>query len=193
MHMLSPKLTFNRAQFFLVFTVLAAMLCGANRGDAQTTPTNVQITGAVLQQSVNRLGVNLGDQDYWDSGQMMKNLIFENPGFEGMKYRVIFHCATVTANTCTDDNQFNGQPAGFWNGGTYLVISGNSAGITGNVVSSTAASSCTSCGPTFTFDKNVNLGVGDYFSVVTYYSGQRRRRRGETTRLRRGHDLHRDD
>src|ERR1700676_2381120 len=87
-------------------------------------PTNIQVASTVQQASVFRLGVNLGDNGYYDSAQIMKNLIFENPGFEGLKYRVIFHCATVTANTCQDDNQWNAQPAGFWNGGSYRVITG---------------------------------------------------------------------
>jgi len=135
------------------------------------TPTNIQVASAVQQASVHRLGVNLGDNGYYDSAQIMKNLIFENPGFEGLKYRVIFHCTEVTANTCQDDNQWNGQPAGFWNGGSYRVITGTAAGTTGTVVSNTAASTCKSCGPTFQFDKNVGLADGDYFSVSTYVPG----------------------
>jgi Chitobiase/beta-hexosaminidase C-terminal domain len=159
-----------RHTFSFLLILAVAISCGL-RGHAQTTPTNVQINGTVLQSSVHRLGVNLGDQNYWDSGQMMKNLIFENPGFEGLKYRVIFHCGAVTANTCLDDNQYNGQAANYWKGGTYLVISGNSAGATGSVVSNTAASTCSGCGPTITFDKNINLAVGDYFSVVASTPG----------------------
>ena len=138
---------------------------------AQTGPTTIQITGAVQQASVNRLGVNLSDETYWDSGQMMKNLVFENPGFEGLKYRVIFHCTTVTANSCQDDNQFNAQPVNFWTGGSYLVLSGNSAGMTGTVLSNTVSGTCAGCGPTLVFNQNVNLAVGDYFSVVTYIPG----------------------
>ena len=153
----------------LALLIIASTCPMASR--AQSTPTTIQITGAVQQPSVNRLGVNLSDQTYWDSGQMTKNLVFENPGFEGLKYRVIFHCAAVTANTCMDDNQFNAQPANFWTGGSYLVMSGNAAGTTGTMVSNTVAGTCKGCGPTFEFDQNVNLAVGDYFAVSTYIPG----------------------
>jgi hypothetical protein len=153
----------------LALLIIASICPMASR--AQSTPTTIQITGAVQQPSVNRLGVNLSDQTYWDSGQMTKNLVFENPGFEGLKYRVIFHCAAVTANTCMDDNQFNAQPANFWTGGSYLVMSGNAAGTTGTMVSNTVAGTCKGCGPTFEFDQNVNLAVGDYFAVSTYIPG----------------------
>jgi hypothetical protein len=116
--------------------------------------------------------VNLGDEDYWDSGQMTKNLILENPGFEGLSYRVIFHCDAVTGNSCTDDNQYNAQPSGFWVGGSYEVMSGNALGSTGTVTGFVNnKSTCAGCGPTITFDKTVNLAVGDYFSVLTYIPG----------------------
>src|SRR5580698_1567093 len=124
-----------RSTFVIAFITMALSL--AVDSLAQSSPTTIQVSGAVQQASVSRLGVNLSDQTYWDSGQMMKNLVFQNPGFEGLKYRVIFHCDAVTANTCTDDNQFNAQPTGFWKGGSYLIMTGNSAGVAGTVLAST--------------------------------------------------------
>src|SRR5271167_4644825 len=103
--------------------VLLAFLSAARNSIAQRTQlTDIQITGTYVQPSVTRLGINLGDQTSYDSGQMLKNLIFGNSGFEGMKYRSVLHCATVTANTCTDGGTYSDQPNGFWTGGTYLVI-----------------------------------------------------------------------
>ena len=161
---------FLRPVFLIV--CIAVALSHAILSLAQSSSTTIQVSGAVQQASVNRLGVNLSDQTYWDSGQMLKNLVFQNPGFEGLKYRVIFHCDAVTASTCTDDNQFNAQPTGFWNGGSYQVMTGNSAGATGTVVSSTNNfSTCAGCGPILQFDKALNLSVGDYFSVETYIPG----------------------
>jgi hypothetical protein len=154
------------------FLVLGAIFSGFVNSASGQTSTNIQVSGSVLQPSVNRLGINLSDQTYFDSGQMLKNLVFQNPGFEGLKYRVIFHCDAVTANTCTDDNQYNAQPTGFWNGGTYLVMSGNSAGMTGSVVAFTNNhSTCAGCGPTIQFDQAVNLAVGDNFSAEIYIPG----------------------
>jgi hypothetical protein len=150
---------------------LAAILMVSACAVSGQTPTNIQVSSAVQQRSVARLGVNLGDQVYWDSGQIMKNLIFENPGFEGLKYRTIFKCYKVTANTCQDDNQYNAQPTGFWNGGTYRILSGNAAGATGTVISNLGATTCTSCGPKFTFDRSLGLAQGDYFVISTYIPG----------------------
>jgi Chitobiase/beta-hexosaminidase C-terminal domain/Fn3 associated len=155
----------------IISTILLGILVFSTASSSGQTSTDIQVTNSVQQSTVHRLGVNLGDQNYWDSGQMMKNLIFENPGFEGLKYRSIFHCAIVTANTCQDDNQYNGQTAGFWNGGSYRVLSGNAAGTLGTIVSNTAPGTCSGCGPTFTFDQSLNLAVGDYFSVLTSIPG----------------------
>src|SRR5450759_2450823 len=106
------------SSLFFLTVLMPAIVADAQTQN--TNPTNIQISGSVAQKSVTRLGINLGDQSFWDSGQMMKNLTFRNPGFEGMKYRSILHCERVTANSCTDDNQWSGQPSGYWNGGTYL-------------------------------------------------------------------------
>jgi len=171
MSVLFSKLTTRSSQFFSLLPILAMVFFCANSSQAQSTPTSIQISGVAVQSSVHRLGVNLGDNGYWDSGQMMKNLIFENPGFEGLKYRVIFHCTAVTANSCTDDNQWNTQPANYWQGGSFLVISGAAAGATGTVLSNTASDVCKSCGPTLTFDRNVNMAEGDYFSASIYIPG----------------------
>ena len=172
MSVLKQKSTFRFLPTFLVLVFFAFLLSFPSDSNAQAVPTTISVSGGVLQSGVSRLGVNLGDQDYWDSAQIMKNLIFENPGFEGLKYRVIFHCDAVTGTTCTDDNQYNAQPTGFWVGGNYQVMSGNAAGATGTVTAFTNnKSTCAGCGPTITFDKSVNLAVGDYFSVGTYIPG----------------------
>ena len=158
-----------RSQLF--FALTGALLCLGSSG-AQTTPTNIQISNAVVQSSTRRLGINLGDQSYWDSGQMMKNLVFTNPGFEGLKYRVILHCTAVTASTCVDDNGYNGQPTGYWAGASFLVITGNAYGASGIVVTNTqSATSCGSCGPTIQFGQNVNMAIGDYVEVSKYFPG----------------------
>ncbi len=151
--------------------ILASFLPASVALSGQTT-TNIQLTNTVLQASPARLGVNLGDQDYWDSGQIMKNLVWRNPGFEGQKFRSILKCAAVTANTCTDDNNWSGQPTGFWKGGTYLILSGAQAGKTGLVVQSTKnPSSCGGCGQIVQFDQSIGAAVGDYFVVSNSMPG----------------------
>ena len=153
-----------------MFVAVAFLLSAPALMVAQTT--NVQVTGAVQQANVSRLGINLGDQSYWDSGQLLKNLVWRNPGFEGMMYRSILKCSAVTATTCMDDNQYSRQQTGFWTGGTYLILSGNSAGKTGTVAMSTQnTSGCSGCGQYITFDQSINAAVGDYFVVTNSFPG----------------------
>ena len=152
----------------LVFCMGVAVI-RATPSFAQTTPTNIQVTSAVQQASVNRLGVNLADQTYYDSGQMLKNLVFQNPGFEGGKYRSILNCIAVSSNSCTDSNTGSPQPTSFWKGGTYSVNSGKSLGASGTVVSSVIANG--SVGQVVQFDQSLSLAVGDYVTVTSTQPG----------------------
>ncbi|WP_446745055.1 chitobiase/beta-hexosaminidase C-terminal domain-containing protein [Silvibacterium acidisoli] len=131
-----------------------------------TVPTNIAIGSTVVQPSVTRLGINLGDQDNYDSGQMMKNLVFTNPGFEPMRYRSILQCIVVAGNTCLDANTYNPQPAGFWTGASYYVMSGAQAGTTGTVKTSTTNGSQI----TVQFDKSLGLAINDYVLVTRAFT-----------------------
>ena len=155
-----------------LFQVLAliAVLFSVFTMNAQTA-TNIQVTNAVQASSVKRLGVNLADQTFYDSGQMLKNLVFQNPGFEPQRYRSIMICAAVSANTCRDDNQWSPQTTGFWTGASYRVLSGNSTGKSGTIVSSTAAGTCSACGQMIKFDQNIDAAVGDYFVMTQNIPG----------------------
>lgn len=131
---------------------------------ANCQTTNIDIGAQVVQPSVKRLGMNMGQPNYYDSDQMMKNLIFINPGFEGEIYRSTIRCATGTATSCTDENQYTSWPAGFWNGATYQIFWGTSAGRSGTVVSSTGPSG--SYGVTLNFgDSGTAPAAGDYLIV----------------------------
>ena len=70
----------------------------AQAQSASADVTHLRVTGEVLLPNVTRLGMNLGEQTYYDSGQMLKNLIYRNPGFEAMTYRSILHCQAVGAD-----------------------------------------------------------------------------------------------
>ena len=52
-------------------------LLGCVPGFAQQAgdTTYMRVTNQVILASVTRLGINLGDQDFYDSGQMLRNLI----------------------------------------------------------------------------------------------------------------------
>jgi alpha-L-arabinofuranosidase len=141
---------------------LAALLSG---GLGAQTPTNIQITNSVIRSGVNHLGMNIGGHNFYDSGQIMKNLIFKNPGFEPQMFQSTVRCASGTATSCTGENSYVGWPAGYWNGGTYQVISGAAAGRTGKITTSTAPVNG-SIGVVFTFDSSGTAPtLGDYMII----------------------------
>ncbi|MBS1799374.1 MAG: hypothetical protein JSS95_06065 [Acidobacteria bacterium] len=101
--------------------------------------TNIAIDGTVAQNDVRRLGINITTQSYYDSGQMLRNLIFRNPGFEGEIWQTILRCKAATATSCTDWNMWGQWPANFLEGGEFEFISGPAAGESGKVTMSLPA------------------------------------------------------
>jgi hypothetical protein len=144
----------------LTSTGLAPLTQATGAGQA----TNIAIGTSVLQPSVKRLGINLGDSDFYDAGQIMKNLVFRNPGFEGEIYQSTIRCASGRATACTDDNGASAWPTGYWNGATFEVFHGAARGRTGKVAGYTAAAKAT--GGTFLFSTSgVAPVTGDYMIV----------------------------
>jgi alpha-L-arabinofuranosidase len=126
--------------------------------------TDIAIGSEILHPHVQRFGINLSGQTFYDSGQMLKNLIFRNPGFEGETWQSYLRCKSADANTCTDDNQYSPWPAGFLDGAQYEVISGTAAGRIGTVQTSTAAGG--NSGITLTLAQPVQgLAPGDFLLV----------------------------
>ena len=103
-----------------------------------STQTTLTIDPSPLHTHVKRLGINLSGQTFYDSGQLLRNLTFRNPGFEGGTWQSILHCKIVTPTTCTDDNAYTVWPAGFLNGAHFEFLSGRSGA--GTVRSSSAVS-----------------------------------------------------
>src|SRR5258708_1423199 len=102
--------------------------------------TTITTGNTVLQSPVKRFGINLGQQTSYDSGQIMKNLLYSNPGFEGGLYQAVIRCASGTTTVCNDDDAFSGWGSGFWNGATFEFIYGAAQGQTGTISFYTAAS-----------------------------------------------------
>ncbi len=126
--------------------------------------TNIAIGPAALQPSVKRFGINISNETYYDAGQMTKNLVFRNPGFEGEIYQSTIRCASGSALTFADDDQWSAWPTGFWNGAKFEIFYGASKGRTGTISGYTAASE--GSGGTFTFSKSgVAPSTGDYMIV----------------------------
>lgn len=127
-------------------------------------PTDIAIGSEILRPNVQRFGINLSGQTFYDSGQMMNNLVFRNPGFEGETWQSYLHCKAADAITCTDDNPYSTWPAGFLNGAQYEVITGRASGQTGLVESSTAVAD--GHGITLTFaNPKQSLAPGDFVLV----------------------------
>jgi alpha-L-arabinofuranosidase len=134
--------------------------------EGQSQATNIGIGSTVIRPVVKRFGVNIAGQTNYDSGEMLKDLTISNPGFEGLMFQAIVHCAAVTATTCTSDDIWSGWPANFVQGASYEFILGAAKGMTGTIASSTVASSTAQVGVV------LNLGsiatppaVGDFLVV----------------------------
>ena len=133
-----PPTTHPRRLTGRFFTLLAGAFLSLT-ASAQTT--NIEITSAPLRTGVERFGINLSGQTFYDSGQMLRNAVARNPGFEGELWQSIIRCKSATSNTCVVDDQYSSWPADFLAGARFEILSGHAAGATGSVLSSTAAQS----------------------------------------------------
>jgi hypothetical protein len=130
---------------------------------AQTTIT---ISSKPLHTGVQRFGINLSGQTYYDSGQMLNNLVSRNPGFEGQTWQTILHCKSATAGTCIDENPWTVWPANFLANAHYEVLSGVAAGSTGTVLTSSKANSAANLGVALAFTPSQKpLANGDFLLV----------------------------
>ncbi len=129
----------------------------------RATVTRISLGPEVLHAGVKRFGMNLSGQTFYDSGQMLRNLLFRNPGFEGETWQTILQCKTATATTCTDKDRYSTWPPGFLNGAQYEFLSGRAKGSTGEVLRSGAASK--DAGVEITLAKPSAPNAGDYVLV----------------------------
>ena len=125
----------STALITLAFSTSSIALAQSNT----STPTTINISDTPKLTNAQRLGVNLGTQNFWDSGIIMRNLSFRNPGFEAETWQSTLHCKVVTSTSCTDDNAYNYWPANFLKGATASFIVGPAAGTSATVTSNTAA------------------------------------------------------
>ncbi len=89
---------------FLAMPPAAYLHPQAAEASSHAGVTHIAVTDTVLQPSAERLGINLGEQNFFDSGMILKNLVARNPGFEGGSYRSILRCLHADATRCADDN-----------------------------------------------------------------------------------------
>ncbi len=142
---------------------LAFVLSFAPAAQAQG-PTVIHVEGTVLHSGMKRLGINMGGQDFYDSRQMLRNLVSRNPGFEGEQWQSVLQCRTVTFASCTDIAPGTSWPEGFLDGGSYEVIAGAAKGQTGSILHSTGANAVT--GSTILFTPGRRQPAADDIFVV---------------------------
>jgi len=141
-------------------------------GGATAGVTHLRVTGEVILPGVTRLGINLGEQNYYDSGQMVRNLLYRNPGFEGMEYRSILHCIASGSSNCTDTRRSFVWPVGFWDGAGYEVLDGAAVGRKGRVKASGPGDSGGGGGYGVTLDGGgPGIGAGDWLVVSKEFPG----------------------
>jgi hypothetical protein len=117
----------------------AGRSAGAGQAAAATGVTHVAITDTVVQPVVERLGMNMGEESYFDSSMLLKNLVARNPGFEGGSYQTILRCLHADVTRCADDDTESVWPQDFWRGAAYEWITGPLEGHKGSVGGSSAA------------------------------------------------------
>lgn len=122
-----------------------------------------------VQASPNRIGINFAATNYYDSGQMYKNLVgFNNPGFEGFVKSQIIYCANGTTTTCVADDIYDGAPTNFWAGATFQFKVG-ATGITscGGTLSGNNTNASNTQPITYTFSSACSQApvAGDYMEI----------------------------
>ncbi len=114
----------------------ASLLGQTSNVQDQTAPTRITIGTHVLRRNVQRFGINLAGQNFYDSGQVLRNLVARNPGFQGQTWQSILRCSTFTRTTCTSSR--TAWPSGFLVNATFQVATGSAAGTHGTIRTSSA-------------------------------------------------------
>jgi hypothetical protein len=154
-------------------TGVSTACCGNAQaaGNAAPDVTHLRVTSQVILSGVTRLGVNLGEQNFYDSGQMLRNLLARNPDFAPVTYRSIFHCQTG-GSRCVDSRPGIQFPADFWNDARYEVLEGAAAEERGKVTSSGTGAG----GYVLTLETDGKIalkaiGAGDWLAVEKEFPG----------------------
>ena len=143
----------------------SAVASAAYTISSTTQATNFAIGTTVQQSGVKHLGINIGGQDYYDSGQISRNLTVRNPGFEAEMWSSILNCQAATATTCTDSDANNLWPANFLQGATFQVIYGAAKGQSGTIIGNTVSSASTGITLTFSAPLSPAPAPGDVVEV----------------------------
>ena len=165
---LTAALVLLAAAFLAVALLAHAWIAPALNAQGSTATTNIAIESRVIRSGVKHFGINLSGQSFYDSGIMLRNLFFRNPGFEGSTWQSVLQCKVVKEDTCADYDEWSYWPANFVKGGTFEFIYGAARGQKGTVTASSVAvsSAITHSGVWVSFSKMaVHPQVGDFYIV----------------------------
>ncbi len=155
----TPPRRSGRRSLSGIFTPLFLLsVYGGNSLEAQST--DISIGNTALQQSVNRMGINLGQMEQYGSQQIYKNLFATNPGFNDTQYQSVLFCSHATTSTVCDAGTYTYLPSGFWptDGSVSVrVLTGPAAGCTTTLKSWS--------GTQYGFSSPCGISYGDYIAL----------------------------
>jgi hypothetical protein len=124
----------------IFIAALVLVLCATLQGQSPYTLTLADGTTTVA--SPHRAGINLASLNYYDNGQLYKNLVAQdNYGFENTLSQQIWALTTAgSTTTFCNTNKYAVYPVNFWAGASVSVVEsdGTEAGYKGTIASSTA-------------------------------------------------------
>lgn len=127
----------------------------------------IEISKEPVLKDVKRVGINLGKWTPWGAAQYMSNVLF-NPGFEGGVSRSV-----VTVEGIKEDTLFQIQAPNlylnhFWDGATFEVLTGISAGQKGIIVENVRNNE----GMTYKIDPKLQLRKNDSIVITQFETGE---------------------
>ena len=121
--------TFNSVFLRFCVVLLAALSSGANFVVGQT-PTVVLNDQAVIRPVTKRVGLNIGSISFYDTGQVLKNLIGSmNPGFEPLIDQQVWVLTKAgTTTSFVEPDKYDSVQLNYWAGATFKVLASQSGG-----------------------------------------------------------------
>ena len=172
----SVKVHIRAIFFFSISIILAVSPFGAAAQAPSTAvnePTIISIEPTIIRSNVKHFGINLSGQSFYDSGQMLRNLAYRNPGFEGGIWRTVLQCKYVKDDSCADNDEWSFWPADFVKGATFEFIYGAAKGEKGVVASSSTKTPSAHQGIWINFGKlAVHPKVGDFYIIRKSMPGE---------------------
>lgn len=150
--------------------------------------TVIDVGDNVLRSDVKRFGIGLAQHNYYDSNQMMKELLFRNPGFEGLLFQSVVRLGgggqadTPSGfDTVIEEVPYTQWRTGFWNGANFEIVwstTPTAKGRTGSIVASLAPEqhdpAGSAQGTTYTLSPSIPVRMpasGDYIQMRKVHLG----------------------